>query len=664
MYAFGPFCLDPAERLLLRDGQPVPLEPKVFDTLVLLIKNSGHLMEKSELISKMWPDAVVEEGSLTRNISTLRRILGDGENGFRFIETVPRRGYRFVASVTESSADTRDVSSEKQGGAPVVDRVEQISSLDDIELPHSNGNRIVERRKQQAGQNTDKRATLDEKTLPSTEASRFGFLKRHKTAAVVAIIGLACAVAIFTYKYFTRVDSAAIHSVAVLPFANLSNDPNIEYIADGMAENLINNLTELPQLKVIARSSAFKYKGKQVDPEEVARALGVAAVVTGRIIQRGENLEISVELTNTTDGTQMWGRQYNQRVSELQTVQTEISREIAEKLRLRLTGAQERKLARQATPNQQAYQLYLAGLLQSRRGNLESDKKALEYFNQAVVLDPEFALAFASMTAVYSNLADAGALDPKEAIEKGKTAAQKALELDGTLAEAHNVMGVIKRQEWDWSGAESEFKRAIEINPNLSAARGNYAFLLAVMGRTGEALKENRQAQELDPLRLSFKGTEAVILFVAGLHDEALRVCQNMIRMQPEYPTAHHILGGIYAAKGMYPEALNEVHTTIKLTGGAPNGLIDLGNTYTMMGRRDETLAILNKLKTRKEYVSPFGLAILYAGLGDKENAFECLERAYAAHDSQLQYLKADTRLRSLRSDPRFTELLRRMKLV
>ncbi len=281
MYEFGPFCLDPAERLLLRDGQPVPLEPKVFDTLVLLIKNSGHLMEKSELISKMWPDAVVEEGSLTRNISTLRRILGDGENGFRFIETVPRRGYRFVASVTESSADTRDVSSEKHGGAPVVDRGEQISSRDEIELPHSNGKGIGERRKTQTGQNTDERATLDEKTLPSRAASRFGFIKRHKTAAVIATIGLAFAVAIFTYKYFTRVDGAAIHSVAVLPFANLSNDPNIEYIADGMAENLINNLTELPQLKVIARSSAFKYKGRQVDPEEVARALGVAAVVTG-----------------------------------------------------------------------------------------------------------------------------------------------------------------------------------------------------------------------------------------------------------------------------------------------------------------------------------------------------------------------------------------------
>lgn len=244
-------------------------------------------------------------------------------------------------------------------------------------------------------------------------------------------------------------DGAAIHSVAVLPFANLSNDPNIEYIADGMAENLINSLSELPQLKVIARSSAFKYKGKQVDPDEVAQAFGVGAVVTGRIVQRGDNLEISVELTNTTDKTQMWGRQYNQRASDLQAVQAEISREIAEKLRLRLTSAQERKLTRQATANPQAYPLYLAGLSQSRRGNLESDKKALEYFNQAVVLDPEFALAFASMTAVYSNLADAGALDPKEAIEKGKAAAHKALELDGTLAEAHNVMGVIKRQEWD-----------------------------------------------------------------------------------------------------------------------------------------------------------------------------------------------------------------------
>jgi len=374
-------------------------------------------------------------------------------------------------------------------------------------------------------------------------------------------------------------------------------------------------------------------------------------------------LQISVELINTSDNTQMWGEQYDRRAADLQMVQAEISRAIAEKLRLRLTGAEVRQLTRRATDNQQAYQLYLAGLFHARKGNLEGLQKALDYLNQAVVLDPNFALAFAAMPAVYSNLSDLRGLDPGEAIARGRAAAQKALELDGTLAEAHSGLAVIKRQEWDWSGAESEYKRAIELNPNLAAAHGNYALFLAVMGRTAEALAENKRAQELDPLRISFKGIEGGILLSARLYDEALQVFQNVIRMQPDYPLAHSGLANTYAAKGMYAEAINEFQKANSLYG-VPNGLIDLGYVYAVSGKRDEALAILNKLKTSKEYVSPTGVAILYTGLGDKEAAFQWLERAYAAHDSQLQYLKVDPRYDSLRSDPRFTDLLRRMRLA
>ena len=289
---------------------------------------------------------------------------------------------------------------------------------------------------------------------------------------------------------------------------------------------------------------------------------------------------------------------------------------------------------------------------------------SLDYLNQAVVLDPNFALAYAGMPAVYSNLLEMRGLDPVEAIARGRAAAEKALELDETLAEAHNGLAVIKRQEWDWSGAESEFKRAIELNPNLAAAHSNYALFLAVMGRTAEALAENKRAQELDPLRISFKGVEGGILFSAGLYDEAVQLFQNVIRMQPDYPLAHSGLGRTYAAKGMYAEAINEFQTGGSLYGETPSGLIDLGHAHAMSGERDKALAILNKLKTTKQYVSPASLAILYAGLGDKEEAFNALERAYAAHDLQLQYLKVDPRCDSLRSDPRFADLLRRMRLA
>ena len=626
LYEFGPFRLDASEHLLLRDGVAVPLEPKVFDTLLLLIRNSGHLLEKGELMDEVWPDAAVEEGSLTRNISTLRRSLGDGENGLRYIETVPRRGYRFVAGVRELGDESPAPAEDEHTGA-----------------------------RQSGGEAGGP---------PAPGRHGAGNFKGYKGGAVVAAVGLVIALGVFAYINATRGDSAAIDSVAVLPFANAGDDPHMEYLSEGIAENLINNLSQLPQLKVIARSSTFRYKGKEVDPEEVARAVGVRAVVTGRIVQRGEDLQISVELMSATDKTQMWGEQYHRRASDLQAVQAEISRAIAEKLRLRLTGAQERQLARRATNNAQAYQLYLTGMFHMRKGNLDGYRNALDYLKQAVTLDPSFALAFASMPAVYSNLAATGGLGPGEALSKGKAAAQKALELDGALAEAHNGLAVIRRQEWDWAGAEESFRRAIELNPNLAAAHGNYALHLAITGRTAEALSENRRSQELDPFRITYKGGEGGILLGARMYDEALRVFSDVVRMQPDYALAHVGLGHTYVAKGMYAEAVGEFRRAGSLNGGVTNGLIDEGYAYAMWGKRAEALAVLNRLKASREYVSPAGVAVLHAALGDKEAAFRWLERAYAEHDSQLQHLKVDPRCDGLRSDPRFADLLRRMRLT
>lgn len=668
LYEFGPFCLDAAEHLLLRDGEPVPLEPKVFDTLVLLIRNSGHLLEKDELMHQVWPDAVVEEGSLTRNISTLRRALGDGQNGLRYIETVPRRGYRFVASVRDLGDESLNLAEERRVGAQVIAGEKEKQSSDEVKLSDVHGETPAARSGAQTALESNSVPAARSRGLIACLPSRAGCLvadsKWYKIGAAVMVAFLVSAIAVVTSIYLARNGKAAINSVAVLPFANLSDDPNMEYLSDGITENLINNLSQLPQLKVIARSSAFRYRGKEVDPQEVARALGVRAIVVGRIVQRADNLQISVELINTNDKTQMWGEQYHRPASDLQAVQSEISRAVAEKLRLRLTGGQEQQLTKRATENAQAYQLYLTGLFHSRKGNKEGFKEALNYFNQAVTLDPNFALAFAGMPAVYSNLAETSGFDPKEAMARGKAAAQKALELDATLAEAHNGMAVIKRHEWDWSGAESEFKRAIELNPNLAAAHSNYALYLAVMGRTAEALVENKRAQELDPLRITFKIIEGGILLSARLYDEALQAFQNVNRMQPENGLVHMGLGHTYAAKRMYAEAINEFQTALNLYGEMTNGLTDLGYAYAMSGKRDEALAILNKLKTTKEYVSPTGLALLYAALGDKEAAFQWLERAYSAHDSQLQHIKVDPRCDSLRSDPRFAALLRRMKLT
>jgi eukaryotic-like serine/threonine-protein kinase len=488
-------------------------------------------------------------------------------------------------------------------------------------------------------------------------------IKRHKRGTllalatlVVAIIGLAA------FFYFARSDQAAINSVAILPFVNVSNDPNTEYLSDGISESLINNLSQLPQLKVIARNSTFRYKGKEVDPQEVAKALGVEAIVMGRIILRGDNLQISVELMKASDKTQMWGEQYNRRAADLQAVQAEIARTISEKLRLKLTGAQEQQLAKRPTENPQAYQLYLNGVFYARKGNIEDHKKALDYYNQAVALDPNFALAYASMVPSYTNLSTSG-LDPKELLAKEKAAAQKALELDETLAEAHAGLALIKRDEWDWAGAENEYKRAIELNPNYAGAHGNYAFYLSIMGWTTEALAEIKRAQELDPLRINIKRQEAIILIFARRYDEANQASQNVVKMQPDDGSSHGYLGHTYVAKGMYAEAIAEYKKEISIDGEMPSTLCYLGYAYAISGKHHEALDILNKLKTTKEHVSPAELAILYVGLGDTEAAFQSLERAYSAHDLQLQYLKVDSHYDSLRSDPRFADLMRRVGL-
>jgi serine/threonine-protein kinase len=489
-------------------------------------------------------------------------------------------------------------------------------------------------------------------------------LGQHKRAAALLLVSLLAASAGAAYFfYFAKSGQAAIDSVAVLPFTNPGNDPNMDYLSDGISGSLTNSLSQLPQLKVIAQSSTFKYKNKEIDPQEVAKALGVQAIVTGRIVRLGDTLQISVELVNARNNAQMWGEQYSRKAADLQVVQGEIARTISEKLRIRLTGTQEQQVTKRATGNPEAYQLYLNGEFYSRRGRIEDKRQALDYYNQAIGLDPNFALAYVGVAGEYENLAAGSLSDSKDALAKAKAAVNKALELDEMLAQAHTILGLIKFDEWDWTGAEIEFKRALELNPNLARAHGSYGSYLTVMGRPTEALAENKRAQELDPLNIYAKLGEGLALLNAHRFDEAIRQLQHLIELQPDFGFAHYVLGASYALKGMYPEAIAEYQKFSSIEGEKTENEIYLGYAYAMSGQREKALAILNKLKTTKEYVSPAELAILYVGLGDKEGAFQELERAYVAHDLQLQYLKVEPHYDVLRSDPRFTDLMRRVGL-
>ena len=643
LYEFGPYRLDTAERLLLRDGEPVPLTPKAFETLVALVQRSGHLVEKDELMKVVWSDAFVEESNLTNNVYALRKMLGHGENGQSYIETVPKRGYRFTARVTELPAEALVV--EKR----TVTRVVTEETFADDES----------QQKQVIGGSP----TLAIAPGPVHIDPRWRWL-------LVALISLSLVLAgVFIYRSLTADRSLTsaprpqIESIAVLPFKNDSGNADLEYLSDGVTESLINSLSQLPQLKVIARTSSFQYKGKDANPQEVSRALGVHAIVLGHVVQRDENLVVSVELIDTRDKTQVWGERYTRRTNDVQAVQEDIARMISEKLRVKLTGAQQQQMAKRATENPQAYELYLTGLFHFRRPGLEGVRKSLDYFNQAVALDPNFALAWVEVARVNRFLVGNSLLDPKEGLPKVKAAVQKALEFDETLAEAHVELANSKKDDWDWVGAEREFKRAIELNPNLAEAHNRYSSYLSLVERHTEALAENKRAQELDPLRIGLRGNEATTLSLARRYDEAIEKIKQYIELNPGHGMSHVILGFTYEGKGMYEAAIGEFQKAIKIMGETTSNQIYLGCALALSGKKKEARTIFEKLKNTREYVTPSELAYLDIALGDKEGAMIRLEKAYAARDPHLQNLKVDPHFDSLRSDPRFQDLLRRVGL-
>jgi TolB-like protein/Tfp pilus assembly protein PilF len=438
----------------------------------------------------------------------------------------------------------------------------------------------------------------------------------------------------------------------------------MEYLSDGISESLINKLSQLPGVKVIARSSSLKYKDKDVDPQDVARALGVEAILAGRVVRQSDNLLISTELVDARDKTQIWGEQYNRKTTDLLALQSEISSEIAERLRLRLTAGERRQLAKRETISPQAYELLLRGRFYWNKGGNEDRRKAAEYYQKAIEVDPTYALAYAELSVTYLSLTGFSIVDPKEFAPKAEVAARRALELDDTLADAHYALALIKRDAWEWEAAEREFKRAIELNPNLAAAHLWYSRYLSRMGRHEQAMTEIQRARELDPLSLPVINGLAQVPFFARQFDEAIEAFKKAVDLDRNKPLTHLWLGYAYAAKEMYKEAIAEYQEAIKLNSDSPSVQIYLGAAYAKAGEREKAQATLKRLETSKSYVSPAELAILYAALGELEQAFASLERAYAAHDLQFQYPGVDPAFDSLRSDPRFTDLMRRAGLL
>jgi eukaryotic-like serine/threonine-protein kinase len=503
-------------------------------------------------------------------------------------------------------------------------------------------------------------------------------IKRHRVAAITtALIGIAVvAFALTSYWRSLRASNPAVsvESIAVLPFANESGSPDAEYLSDGMTETLINSLSQLPGVNVKARSSVFRYKGKDVSPQTVGKELGVQAVLNGRVIQHGSDLTLYLSLVNAATENQLWGKQYNQKLTDLVTLQTQIAQDVSENLKARLTRAEKQNVTKSYTTSADAYRLYLQGRYFWNKRTERDLRKSVDYFGQALSLDPNYALAYSGLADGYSALGlgfNFAPSVPQAVFPKAKQAALKALAMDNNVAEAHVSLGLIKeRWDWDFAGAEAEYKRGIELDPNYAEGPHRYGVFLAAMGRFDEAIIQLERARALDPLSMIIASDRARPYFLSRRYDHALDVLRQAVDMDPNFIRARTALALEYARTGRYEEAITEEKRAFELTGGPIredgtrriNDLLAI--IYAQTGRKTEALKILAEMdKEEKQgpYVYPFVRAAVYAELGDKEKAFEWLEKAYAARSPAMVDLKTALVFDKIRDDPRFADLVRRV---
>lgn len=452
-------------------------------------------------------------------------------------------------------------------------------------------------------------------------------------------------------------------SLAVLPFVNESQDPNVEYLSDGITESVINHLSQLSGLRVMSRNSAFRFKNNQADAKSIASQLGVETLVTGDIKQLGDKLVINVRLIDAADDSQIWGNQYVKNSSDIFAAQNEIAQAVAQNLRVKLSNVEQQRLGKNYTDNVEAYQLYLRGRFHVFKLTPPETQRGISYFQQAIDLDPNYALAYAGLADAYRSFALGSEMPPDEFLAKSKAAANKAIEIDATLSEAHSTLGVTLFWQWNWNEAENQLKRALELKPNSAEAHLFYAHLLSNTGRHTEALVEAKRARELDPLFPFAGALEGQFLIHAGRSDEALDRLKKTLELAPNFWMPHLFASSAYIEKGMYEEAIAEARKSHELSSAQTLSYVMECYALEKLGRHDEARAALDELlnlsKTR--FMPPFHIALAYNGLGETDKTFEWLEKGYEQHDPKMAFLKVEPKWNNLRSDPRFIDLMRRM---
>jgi TolB-like protein/DNA-binding winged helix-turn-helix (wHTH) protein/Tfp pilus assembly protein PilF len=617
-------------------GLRIRVQQQPLKLLEILLERPGEVVTREELRSRVWSDESFGDFDQAVNIAIgkLRSALGDSAENPRFIETLPKRGYRFIADVSVVDADARPKRPESAAG----------------DLP---------------GQ--------ERKTEPEPKVHDVGLAltpKRRLRPALRVIIASALVVSltiIFVVLFRSRGRApTGIRSLAVLPLENLSADASQSYFADGMTDELITDLAQISALRVISRTSVMVYKGARKPLPQIARELNVDAVVEGTVLRSGDQVRITAQLIEASTDKHLWSQSYKGELRDSLALQNTVARAIAEQIRINLTPQEQAALKNVKVVNPQAYESFLKGRYFWNKRTADGLKVALAYFNQAIEEDPKYAEAYSGLADTYALLGDwqYAVMKPKEAFPKAKVAAIKALELDNALGEAHNSLAfVLDGFDWDFDSSGKEFRRAIELNPGYATAHHWYAWHLSLLGRYDEAIPEMRKALNLDPLSLIINADLAELLLLAHSYDESIQQSRKTIEMDPNFPLAHNQLAQAYLQKHMYDEAVAELQKAVQLSGSSPTCTANLARAYVLSGKRSEALELLSELKKRSNpgYSNASEIAMVYASLGDKDQAMNWLGKGYEERFNPGVLLRSG--FDPLRSDSRFQTLVHRIGL-
>ena len=603
-FRMGEWLVSPALNQISNNGKSARVEPKAMQVLVQLARAEG-VLNKDRLISAVWPDVFVTDDVLPGCIATLRRAFDDSARNPRVIETIPKSGYRLLLPV---------------------------------EWRNGNG------------------AANSATIAPASEKSR------HKWLLAAAVL---CALLILVLAGWRFAFPARYDSVAILPFVNAADDSEARYLSDGVPESVIDDLSQTRAVRVMAWTTVSHCRSAQPDVRALGRQLGVSAILTGRLIREDDRLIVQTELVDAENGRQLWGKQYDSRINDLVGLQQQLAMEIAANLRLRLTGAEEKKIVGH-TASPAAYQLYLKGRLFWNQRNRDALLKAIHYFEQAIAADPNYALAYAGLADSYDLLDDWGQTPPRDSFPKARAAAQKALELDDSLAEAHTSLAqVLESYEWNWNEAEREYKRAIELNPNYPTAHQWYAMFLATRHRFPEAEAQARRASELDPLSPPIAMTVAEVFEFQRRYDDAIAQYKKVVELSPSFAGAWDNLAYVYEKKGAYPEAIAALKRGSVLSG-EPDLAISVERAYRNGGHKALVQTGLQydlEKRAQGKYSSPVAIAACYAALGDINQAMQWIEKGYEEHSSGMAFISVNSEFDAIRTDPRFRYWLRTLAL-